>query len=138
MSAIMSLGMFVFSIPTLAYDQLQRRSDFRHARNARVGARDAAQYLGPGDETIALSGTVYAELTDGEASLDELRAIATAGEANPLICATGKVYGNFVIVGLDERHRDFFPDGTARGIDFALDLLRVDDDATEQAEATTA
>lgn len=138
MSAIMSLGMFVFSIPTLAYDQLQRRSDFRHARNPRVGARDAAQFLGPGDETISLGGTVYAELTDGEASLDELRALALAGEANPLICARGTVYGNFVITSLDERHRDFFPDGSARAIDFGLDLLRVDDDQAEPGKSVPA
>ena len=29
---LMSLGMFVFSLPTLAHDELQRRMDWRHAR----------------------------------------------------------------------------------------------------------
>jgi phage protein U len=51
---LMSLGMFAFALPTLAHDELQRRMDWRHARTARIGARDATQYVGPGDETISL------------------------------------------------------------------------------------
>ncbi|MEG8052877.1 phage tail protein [Sphingomonas aerolata] len=38
------------------------------------------------------------------------------------------VYGAFVITGIDDRAKAFFPDGTPRQIDFAIDLLRVDSD----------
>lgn len=132
-AALMSLGMFVFSIPTLAYDQLQRRTDYRHARTGRVGARDATQFLGPGEETVSLSGTVYAEIADGENLIDQLRAMAAEGEVWPLLSATGRVFGSYVITNIDERQQHFFPDGTPRAVDFGLDLLRVDDSSQSGA-----
>lgn len=134
MNAIMSLGMFAFSISTLSYDQLQRKTDYRHARTTRVGARDATQFVGEGDDKISLTGTAYAELSDGAASLDELRDMARQGDGLPLVCANGRMYGTYVITGIDERHAIFLPDGTPLAIDFAIDLLGVDDSA-EQAEA---
>ncbi len=123
---LMSLGMFAFSIPTLAPDELQRRMAWRHAANPRIGARDAVQFVGPGEDTISLSGAAMAELQDGRASLDELRDMATTGDCWSLVDGAGRVYGAFVIVAIDERHKHLLPDGTARRIDFAIDLLAVD------------
>jgi phage protein U len=133
---MMSLGLFLFSLPTLAYQELQRRTDYRHAQQARVGARDASQFLGPGDETIALNGTAMAELQDGQASLDALREMGASGEAWSLVDGTGRAYGAYVIIELDERHHEFHADGTARQIDFGIDLRRVDDAAA--ADTSTA
>jgi phage protein U len=127
MATMMSLGMFVFSLPTIAYDEVQRRASWRWATNARVGARDAAQYVGPDKETISLNGTAFAELQDGRASLDELREMAAEGKAWPLTSGTGEVLGAWVIEGIDERQKHFFDDGIARQIDFGIDLMRVDD-----------
>lgn len=126
---MMSLGMFVFALPTLAYDELKRRTDFRHARSPRIGARDATQFVGPGDDSISLSGTAFAELSDGAASLDSLRAMGDSGDVWPLVDGAGRVYGAFVIEGVDEGQKFFFADGTPRQIDFTLDLLRVDEPA---------
>ena len=124
---ILSLGMFAFSIPTLAHDQLQRRSDWKHARTGRVGARDASQYVGPGDDKISINGTAFAELSDGRASLDQLRNMADSGDAWPLLDGVGRVYGAFVIESIDERQKVFRPDGTPRQIDFGIDLALVED-----------
>ena len=126
---IMSLGLFPFSLPTLLYSQLQRRTDWRHARTGRVGTRDATQFVGPGEDTIALEGTAVAELQDGIASLDQLREMAASGEAWPLVDGAGRVYGTYVITGLDERHRTFSRNGQPLVIDFGIDLLAVDDPA---------
>ncbi|RJF92997.1 phage tail protein [Sphingomonas cavernae] len=130
---MMSLGMFVFEIPSLVYQELQRRTSWSHAQIERVGARAANQFTGPGTETIALSGTTAAELQDGRASLDSLREMGDQGEAWPLVDGAGTVFGNYVIEGLDERHSYFAPNGTPLKIDFGLDLLRVDDAADAQA-----
>ena len=124
---ILSLGMFAFSIPTLAHDELQRRSDWKHARTGRVGARDASQYVGPGDDKISINGTAFAELSDGRASLDQLRDMANTGDAWPLLDGAGRVYGAFVIESIDERQKFFLPDGTPRRIDFGIDLALVED-----------
>jgi len=134
---MLSLGMFVFAIPTLAYEEMKRRADYRHARSARIGARDATQFVGPGDETISLSGAAFAELSDGQASLDQLRDMGASGDAWPLVDGTGRVYGAFVIEGIDEGQSHFLPDGTARKIDFSIALLRVDEDRDDPATSAT-
>lgn len=134
---LMALGMFLFAISTLPFEELQRKTDWRHARAARIGARDATQFVGVGDETVTLSGSVFTELTDGRVSLDDLRAMADAGEALPLVDGSGIVWGSFVITAIDERYTALLADGTPRRIDFGIDLLRVDDPADRAADATT-
>jgi phage protein D/phage protein U len=135
---LMALGLFLFQIPTLAHDELQRKTDWRFARSARVGARDAVQFLGAGDEKISLSGSVYAEITDGRVSLDQLREMADQGEALPLLDGSGLVFGSFVIEAIDERHAGLMADGRPLRIDFAIDLLRVDDPAGAEHGMTHA
>jgi phage protein U len=111
-----------------------------HARPRRIAAQDrlALCPLGPrgrarcgavsgaGDEKISLSGSVYAEITDGRVSLDQLREMADQGEALPLLDGSGLVFGSFVIEAIDERHAGLMADGRPLRIDFAIDLLRVE------------
>ncbi|WP_294192313.1 phage tail protein [uncultured Sphingomonas sp.] len=123
---LLAIGLFVFSIDTLAFDELSRRATWRHASSARIGARDATQFTGPGEETISLPGIVFAEIADGEVSVDELRRMASSGDAWSLVDGRGYVYGAFVITTIDDRRSAFWPDGTARQIDFSIELLRVD------------
>jgi hypothetical protein len=127
---MMALGMFVFSLGTLAYQDLQRKSSWRHARSGRIGAIDATQFIGRDNDEISLSGEAPAELMDGRASLDQLREMAEAGGAWSLVDGAGRVYGAFVITGIDEGQRHFFADGTPRMIEFGLELLEVTDTAT--------
>jgi len=126
---LLALGMFVFSIDTLTFDDLSRRASWRHATSPRIGARDATQFTGPGEETISLPGSVFDEIADGRVSIDQLRAMANSGEAWSLVDGRGYVYGAFVITTIDDRAKAFFPDGTPRQIDFTIELLRVDRDA---------
>lgn len=127
---MMALGQFVFSIATLAYQELQRQTTWRHPSNSRVGARPARQFTGPGDDTMRLSGLLAPEVTGSTVALDDLRAMADQGLAWPLVDGSGVVYGQFVVEGLDETRTVFFADGTARRIDFNLQLARVDDERT--------
>lgn len=126
---LFSLGLFPFSIDTLAFDELQRRASWRHATSPRVGARDAAQFVGIGEETISLPGTVYREIADGQVSLDALRTMASTGDPWALVDGNGRVYGAFVITAIDERQKTFVAGGVPLRIDFAIDLLRVDADS---------
>lgn len=123
---LMALGMYVFEIPTLAHDKLKRKASWSHAANARVGARDAIQFTGPGSETISLSGTVYAEIADGRVEIDTLRDMADTGEAWPLVDGLGTVYGDYVITDISEDHSFMIDGGKPLRIDFGIDLLRVD------------
>jgi phage protein U len=128
---MMAFGQFVFSLDTLAYQDLQRQTSWRHPSNSRVGARPARQYTGPGEETIHLNGLLRPGFAGDTGSLDELRAMGAAGETWPLVDGTGIVYGQFVIETLNERRSLFYRDGEARRIEFELQLARVDDDRVD-------
>ncbi len=132
---MMALGTFVFSLSTLAYQQLQRQTSWRHASSDRVGARAARQFLGPGEDSIELSGLVAPELTGTPASIDTLRDLADEGKPLALVDGTGAVHGAYVIASLSETRTLFFADGAARRIEFQLSLSRVPDGEGGEAEA---
>jgi uncharacterized protein len=124
---LMALGTFVFSLRELAPQTVERNATWRHASSERVGARPARQYLGPGEETIDLSGVVAPELTGRAASLETLEKMASEGRPLALVDGSGKVRGAFVIVSSRTTSTLLFQDGTPRRIEFALSLSRVDD-----------
>lgn len=123
---MLSLGMFGFSLDTLAYQEFSRRTDWKHGRTSRVGARDATQFVGPGTDAVALRGYLLPEFAGDPESLDDLRTMASGGEAFPLVDGTGRVYGDFIITGIDEGQTIFFNDGRPRRIEFTIDLIRVE------------
>ncbi|QEY63378.1 phage tail protein [Metapseudomonas lalkuanensis] len=129
---MMALGMFVFGLPTLAYQELQRQTDWRHPSTSRVGAPPARQFLGRGDDQITLPGVLVPELCGALLSLDTLRVMADTGKAWPLVEGTGRIYGLWVIESLSETRTLFFQDGAARRIEFSLHLQRVDESRIDQ------
>ncbi len=133
---MMALGQFVFSLRTLAYQQLQRSTAWRHATNSRVGARSASQFVGPGDDALNLDGLLLPEITgNGRPPLDTLRDMADQGKGWPLVDGNGVVYGAWVIESVNETSTLFFADGTPRRIEFALALQRVDDSRVAAVDA---
>lgn len=125
---MMTLGMFVFEVQSLPYQQLQRSTQWRHPSQNRVGQRPAYQYTGPGEDTITLTGTLYPELTGGRVTLDDVRIMADEGKAWPLIEGSGRVYGFWGVTSVSETSTAFFPDGVPRKIEFTINLVRLDDD----------
>lgn len=129
---MMTLGMFVFGMQTVAYQEFQRQTEWRHGSTARIGVRPARQYLGPGDDSITLPGVLLPELCGSSLSLDAMRVMADTGKAWPLIEGTGRIYGLYVIESLRETRSLFFQDGAARRIEFTLSLTRIDEGRAEQ------
>ena len=124
---MMTLGLFVFTLDTLPYQQLQHRIGWRLPGNSRVGQRKSVQFLGPDDETVSLSGVLLPEITGGDTALALLRAQADQGRAWPLIDGTGEIWGYYVIESMDAARTYFHTDGKARRIEFTIALKRVDD-----------
>lgn len=123
---MLALGMFVFSMHTVAYQELQRQTEWRHASSNRVGAPPARQFVGRGDDKITLPGVILPELAGDPISLDEIRSMANTGRAWPLVDGTGRMRGLYVIESLSETQTIFFADGQPRRIEFNLALARVD------------
>lgn len=134
---MMAYGMFVFSLGTTAYQELQRQTSWRQTGQGRVGARPARQFLGPGEDTITLTGTLLPQFTGGQMHLDHLRTMANQGAAWPLIEGTGTYYGLYVIESMSERKSHQMRDGAAQQIQFDLTLQRVDEDSAELLGALT-
>ena len=135
---MLALGMFVFSLSTLAYQELQRQTEWRHPSNSRVGAAPARQFVGRGDDSITLPGIIFPELAGTTLSLDALRLMANTGKAWPMIEGTGRIYGLWVIDSLSETNTVFFRDGTPRRIEFTLSLKRIDDDQLDLIGAASS
>ncbi|MBY8945160.1 phage tail protein [Pseudomonas sp. SH10-3B] len=135
---MMALGMFVFSLRTAAYQELQRQTDWRHASNNRVGTAPARQFVGRGDDAITLPGIIFPELAGSAVSLDAIRLMANTGKAWPMVEGTGRIYGLWIIDSLSETKTVFFRDGTPRRIEFTLSLKRTDDDRIDLLGAATS
>jgi len=130
---MMALGDFVFELRGAAYQDFERQTEFRHASHDRVGQRPAFQYVGPGADSITLSGTLLPEFTGGRANLDELREMGATGEPRTLVEGSGRLYGLWVIRNVRETNTVFMQDGQPRKIEFSLALARVDDDRIAQS-----
>ncbi|WP_417761708.1 phage tail protein [Shewanella sp.] len=124
---MMTLGYFVFSRTTAPYQKTEQSMVWRHPTNARVNARPSSQFVGVGDETFHLSGVLMPEVTGGDSSLEQLITMADQGAPYPLIDGSGKVYGHYVIERISRSRSEFFQDGSARKIEFSVELKRVDD-----------
>lgn len=125
---LMTLGMFVFSVDTALYDALTRSREWRHATAERFGARPAAQYVGPGADTIGLSGRIVPEVAGRYSAIETLAEMAATGDNYPLIDGLGRILGHYRIVRIDEDHTTIMAGGLARQIAFRIDLERDDDD----------
>ena len=124
---LMVLGLFVFERRTLPYQSMIFTKGYRWASNDRIGKPKAWQYLGEGETSFSLSGLLYPELTGGRLSLKALELMAKEGRGWPLIDGTGIIHGMFIIEKVTHTHSDFYSDGTARKINFTLELKRVDE-----------
>jgi phage protein U len=124
---MMALGMFIFSLETLVYQELQRQTEWRHGSTSRIGTNPARQFLGRGDDSITLPGVLLPALAGTPLSLDTLRYMADTGKAWPLVEGTGRILGIWVIESINESRTLFFQDGAARRIEFTIALKRIDD-----------
>lgn len=124
-TTMLALGPFRFSIATAAYQSLERTSEWRWPTQDRIGAAPARQYVGPGDDTINLSGVIYPHFIAARAGLEQIsrmRSAATLGEPLQLVSGAGRVLGDYVILSIREGQSAFFSDGSPRSISFDISL----------------
>ena len=114
---MMVLGLYVFMLRTVPYQELQYQRSWRHAANSRVNRRPTTQFLGPDNDSLTLSGVLLPEITDGRLSLLALEQMAELGKAWPLIEGSGTIYGMFVIESLSQTKTEFFESGMPRRIE---------------------
>ncbi|HCJ5744629.1 TPA: phage tail protein, partial [Escherichia coli] len=121
---MMIYGMFVFELKTLPHQQVQQNKAWRHVKNDRINRSASWQYIGAGEDQMTLSGILYPEITGGEVSLSLLTTQAYTGRPWPLIDGVGKIYGMYVITGLQIIRSELDCYGKAKKIEFTISFQR--------------
>ncbi len=129
---LMIYGLFVFSVKSVPFNEIQRQQNWRWANNSRVGLHPAYQFIGKGEESITLNGTLMPEFSGGVLSLDMLQRLADSGDYYLLMSGFGKIYGYYFIESISETQSYFLADGQPQKIDFTLNLKRYDGKLSEK------
>lgn len=132
---LLVLGGFMFSVGTVAHQQLARSWSWRWPAQERIGRAPALQFVGPGEEKITLDGYTLPAYLRRQDPLAKLREMAASGEAHILLDHFGKVFGTYAIVGIDETHAELDLVGRAQRIEFRIQLAAYGED--EPAAPTT-
>jgi phage protein U len=119
---MMSLGDFRFSLDTAAYQMLDRSASWRWQAVDRINARPMQQFIGRGEETVTMDGTIYPHFRGGLGQIAAMEAEADKGTPLLLVDGTGKVWGQHVITRIREGQSVFFSNGMPRRIDFSIEL----------------
>lgn len=122
----MTLGMFIFGMDSIPYQELQRRMTWRHEEMVRLGARPAAQFVGPGDDMVTVAALIVPEVSGTYGAIERLIEMADTGDNWPLVDGRGYVLGHYRIEGMDLTHVGIMAGGLPRGQNFSMELRRVD------------
>lgn len=121
---MMKLGPFKFGVRTAAYQETNRSTEYRWARQELHGQPEALQYIGPGAETLTIVGVIYPEHWSGTGQVDAMRAAASQGEPLIMVSGLGAVLGKWVIEKIDEKQSVFAGSGVPRKQEFTITLRR--------------
>ena len=131
---LMTLGMFIFGMDSANYNALLRSREWHHETSQRHGSREAAQFIGPGPESIQLTGLLVPELGADVGAIDVLADMAETGETYPLIDGQGRILGHYRIVRIEDEHLSIMAGGAPRHVGFRIDLHRGDDQVDQGAQ----
>jgi phage protein U len=123
---MMQLGNLQFSLDEAAYQRLSRSSEYRWARQPRIGTNDALQFTGYGPETISIDGVIHPAFRGGFGQLDKMRREGSFGIPRVLVSGTGKVLGLWCIEAVTEGQEVFAKQGQPRRQNFSMRIARYD------------
>ena len=119
---MLALGNYRFSIDTATYETFRQSTSYRWPSQARLGQVPARQFVGLGDESIELNGVIYPHYAGGFDQLADLKTEAQQGEPLLLTDGLGRVWGQWVVLGIQEEKSFLFANGTPRKLTFTLNI----------------
>ena len=123
---MMQLGLYQFAIDSATYQKFTRSTEYRWARQARIGSNDALQFTGLGPDVIDLDGVVYPHFRGGLNQINKMRTQASVGIPLPLVSGIGKVLGLWVIEAVTEGQEIFAAQGIPHRQNFTMRMARYD------------
>lgn len=130
-----ALGDARFEVSNVNYHELERVFNYRWQPQERLGRRTAQQFMGPGEETLSLRGTIYPKMPQFAGSLGKLenmRSKAATGAAfnfAAVFGGKGRNFGRFCVRAIRDQQSYFDPDGTPRKVEFDIELVAYGGDA---------
>ena len=131
---LLSLGDYQFGMSTAAHDSMQQSTAYRWVTQYRLGRDPALQYVGPGQRTLKLSGTIYPHFRGGLDQIADMKEEADEAEPLTLVDGQGNNLGTWVIKKISETQSNYFRDGIPKKIDFSLDLEKYGEDEVNQED----
>lgn len=119
---MMILGPYPFMLRTAAPGTIARRSEYRWAKQDRIGRKPAHQFMGGGADEITLTGEILPHFMGGFAQIDAMRALAKRGKPLLLVSGRGDVLGDWVITGIEQEDGDLWADGAPRVTNFVMKI----------------
>lgn len=123
---MMQLGFFQFAIDNATYQRLNRSTEYKWSRQARIGSNDALQFTGYGPETIELEGVIYPHFRGGLKQIDRMRTQANIGIPLPMVSGLGSVLGLWVVESISEGQEVFAARGIPHRQTFTMRTARYD------------
>ena len=126
--ALATLGLFVFSLPTIPLQDWDEGHAWRHPSQTTVGGSgQPTQFTGKDNDTLTISAELRPEITGGDLSIEVLKRMADTGQPWPLVRGGGKFLGSYVIESIGNKQSELMFDGKARSIRFTMGLKKVSD-----------
>jgi hypothetical protein len=129
MNVLMAWGPFRFEVGKAAYEELAHSTEARWEKHPIIGRRPAAQYLGPGEETVTLRGTIYPRYT-GEGSAAQARDLLSAAQDKKtytLMASDGSIIDIYRLERAKAVSTEILPEGSAQKIVYDLEFHVHDD-----------
>ena len=124
MYSMMMLGVIRFTVEGTGYDQLKRTANFSWPSQSVIGKQPVYQYLGHGEKTITLTGTIYPGQYGDRSDLQQMEAQAGLGLPLPLITGNGFALGLWCIKSITQDETLIIDNGDPRHIKFTLELVQ--------------
>lgn len=125
---MMALGGYRFSLTTAAYQELRRSNAYRWQAQERLQRLPAQQFIGLGNETLDIKGSIYPHYQGGIKQLDMMRVQAGKGEPLLLVDGLGFIWGRWVVLQVNETQSVMLTNGQPRKQEFQLRLSRYGED----------
>lgn len=128
--ALFQLGSFTFELRSLAPHLFSRADAWRWEETPRLSGEAALQYLGRGTGELTLEATLFPGRLTGhdDATVETIRAVASAGLPLPLIRGDLRMIGWYSITSVEEEHTYLDRAGRPRRAGVVLSLLRFGSD----------
>lgn len=120
---LLSVGPHLFRVAARSYEEMERKAEASLAVLQRVGQHPSVQMMGPGEQTLTITGTLYAAL-GGSAEAEALLAEPALGRPLMLVTGTGRVLGRYVLRSVTQRDSEPTAAGVARRIAYDIAMVR--------------